>query len=410
MIRETAMRLLLFHPTPEQTVGHSMDQSDYFQPAARAAERPIVLSPPPVALKEYTAERQQSVGYNLQQEFEALKADLDLDLREDKAHATPQNLQNLQSSSGGISLASLQNTLPRGGVFDSFREQTLSPTLLKPFRMLQPSRPLSVNDFLRPLGFYAEAARYTLWMEGLVPQEMMSLLDHWCAHLPFDILLAMKLRLEAHVAQVYPVDPYKGKMFKEEDKEEVRLFDPRPKLAEPAVHLEWFDEEERGPASQLYEKTSFLQLAAGLAYPVAPPEDFELAQLKLGALHTINLRVALDARKPHARQLEELINRARNSLLVPAMAQKYSLVALGAKKAAALLMPAEIASADLLANIPAWLKVLRLHKYTDCLKDVPWRELVLLLDEQLEAKGVKALGARRKLLKAFEAVRAAHPA
>jgi hypothetical protein len=42
---------------------------------------------------------------------------------------------------------------------------------------------------------------------------------------------------------------------------------------------------------------------------------------------------------------------------------------------------------------------LRLHKYTDNLKDMHWQDLVALDDQGLENKGVNALGARRKLLK-----------
>ena len=71
-------------------------------------------------------------------------------------------------------------------------------------------------------------------------------------------------------------------------------------------------------------------------------------------------------------------------------------------------MPNEVASIELLNNIPAWLKLLRLHKYTDCLKDVYWKDLIGLNSDQLEEKGVAALGARRKLLKAFEAVKNQH--
>lgn len=68
-------------------------------------------------------------------------------------------------------------------------------------------------------------------------------------------------------------------------------------------------------------------------------------------------------------------------------------------------MPIEVSSLELLNNIPAWLKLLRLHKYTECLKDVPWKELIELDNDQLESKGVAALGARRKLLKAFDVVK-----
>lgn len=62
---------------------------------------------------------------------------------------------------------------------------------------------------------------------------------------------------------------------------------------------------------------------------------------------------------------------------------------------------------SLLEDISAWLKVLRLHKYTPVLSDLHWKELVALDEEQLEARGVSALGARRKMLKAFEQVKAA---
>ncbi|KAJ2657245.1 Flap-structured DNA-binding and RNA-binding protein [Coemansia sp. RSA 1200] len=61
---------------------------------------------------------------------------------------------------------------------------------------------------------------------------------------------------------------------------------------------------------------------------------------------------------------------------------------------------------ELVKDIPAWLRSLRLHKYTDCFADMDWSDVVSLSDEQLQAKGVAALGARRKMLKVFEAVQA----
>ena len=53
----------------------------------------------------------------------------------------------------------------------------------------------------------------------------------------------------------------------------------------------------------------------------------------------------------------------------------------------------------LLHDIPSWLRSLRLHKYTDNLKDMKWDELVQLDEKGLEARGVNALGARNKMLK-----------
>lgn len=53
----------------------------------------------------------------------------------------------------------------------------------------------------------------------------------------------------------------------------------------------------------------------------------------------------------------------------------------------------------LLKDIPSWLRSLRLHKYTDNLKDLKWTDLVELDDKALEDRGVNALGARNKMLK-----------
>lgn len=61
--------------------------------------------------------------------------------------------------------------------------------------------------------------------------------------------------------------------------------------------------------------------------------------------------------------------------------------------------PEDPTDPTLLQDIPSWLRSLRLHKYTDNLKDLKWTELVELDDEGLEKRGVNALGARRKMLK-----------
>lgn len=67
--------------------------------------------------------------------------------------------------------------------------------------------------------------------------------------------------------------------------------------------------------------------------------------------------------------------------------------------------PEDPTDPSLLQDIPSWLRSLRLHKYTDNLKDMNWTELVELDDQALEEKGVNALGARRKMLKVFEQVK-----
>ncbi|KAF5345364.1 hypothetical protein D9758_008503 [Tetrapyrgos nigripes] len=60
---------------------------------------------------------------------------------------------------------------------------------------------------------------------------------------------------------------------------------------------------------------------------------------------------------------------------------------------------------ELLKDVPAWLKSLRLHKYTACFEGMGWEEIVVLDEPTLEAKGVGALGARRRLTRTFEVVK-----
>lgn len=67
--------------------------------------------------------------------------------------------------------------------------------------------------------------------------------------------------------------------------------------------------------------------------------------------------------------------------------------------------PEDPTDPSLLQDIPAWLRSLRLHKYTDNLKDMKWTDLIELDDKALEDRGVNALGARRKMLKVFEQVK-----
>jgi hypothetical protein len=61
--------------------------------------------------------------------------------------------------------------------------------------------------------------------------------------------------------------------------------------------------------------------------------------------------------------------------------------------------PDEPLDFSLLGDTPAWLRSLRLHKYTPNFEGIGWKEMVKMSDEDLEKRGVSALGARRKLVK-----------
>ncbi|KAI8898676.1 hypothetical protein BC833DRAFT_588807 [Globomyces pollinis-pini] len=61
---------------------------------------------------------------------------------------------------------------------------------------------------------------------------------------------------------------------------------------------------------------------------------------------------------------------------------------------------------DELHDIATWFRSLRLHKYTTIFENDDWRDLIKLDDEQLASRGVAAMGARRKMIRVFESIRA----
>ncbi|PLW53290.1 hypothetical protein PCANC_06183 [Puccinia coronata f. sp. avenae] len=67
--------------------------------------------------------------------------------------------------------------------------------------------------------------------------------------------------------------------------------------------------------------------------------------------------------------------------------------------------PEEDLDMKLLSDVSAWLRGLRLHKYTPNFEGCVWKEMVVMTDADLEKRGVAAVGARRKMLRTFETVR-----
>lgn len=65
----------------------------------------------------------------------------------------------------------------------------------------------------------------------------------------------------------------------------------------------------------------------------------------------------------------------------------------------------EVVDMEILEDVPAWLRSLRLHKYNNIFESMKWQDMVKMNDDDLTAKGVAALGARRKMLKVFETIR-----
>jgi hypothetical protein len=60
---------------------------------------------------------------------------------------------------------------------------------------------------------------------------------------------------------------------------------------------------------------------------------------------------------------------------------------------------------ELLKDIPAWLKALRLHKYSASFEGMTWQEMVVLDEAELESRGVATVGARKRFLRLFESIK-----
>ncbi|KAI8343505.1 hypothetical protein BC941DRAFT_411575 [Chlamydoabsidia padenii] len=65
----------------------------------------------------------------------------------------------------------------------------------------------------------------------------------------------------------------------------------------------------------------------------------------------------------------------------------------------------DVVNIKLMQDVPAWLKSLRLHKYTHLFETMTWQAIISLTNDELVEKGVATLGARRKLLKVFDQVK-----
>lgn len=463
-------------------------------------DRPIILSPPPLdpMMPVGHTERQPSLGFNLQHEFETLTADLDLDLKE---RSSEQQASKTVSLSGDLLVPQASRygfdlLLDSNGTQSQHSFMKSKPAFSSSNPV--PERPQSVNDFSSFFGhqpvsmdqgpnFYLELIRYTNWINGLNSRESATMADYMSNNVSFDVLLALRTKIDAKLQvppsamqssillgqslpPVHSVPPgmfggpssYQNDLVHDMDHlslassslghgDDSMLHQPKPKSN--GVHGQLFDgaraksaepsingklpvmsgnqmshplDRSKSPTSHLYEKTNFLQLAAGnQATPqnrgTVSEESLDMSQaaLKLGALATINSRAALDSKKGflpsnyHRHGFEDPCRPAKTTAKSPPSGKPKRSTPLSDPVRGYnsdmshlnLPMPLDVTNPELLENIPAWLKILRLHKYTDCLKDIHWRDLIEFDDAQLEAHGVKALGARTKLLKTFDAVK-----
>lgn len=98
-----------------------------------------------------------------------------------------------------------------------------------------------------------------------------------------------------------------------------------------------------------------------------------------------------------------IINNRSPAVASPKRAKSPTLLQSG--NAHNVMTPDILCQKELLEDVPAWLKKLRLHKYKSILEGYKWQEMIEFDDKKLEELGVSALGARNKLLKAFSIVK-----
>jgi len=61
---------------------------------------------------------------------------------------------------------------------------------------------------------------------------------------------------------------------------------------------------------------------------------------------------------------------------------------------------------EMLEDIPLFLRSLRLHKYAPAFEGLNWKQMIKIENDELLRRGVTALGARNKMLKVFDLIRA----
>lgn len=147
-------------------------------------------------------------------------------------------------------------------------------------------------------------------------------------------------------------------------------------------------------SSPLVDRTQYLNsYSMALLSPVPPPQQHQYGNGRMGG---------------NGHRKQSGLNKKTSSQTINSTSSNTP-SSLSSSAGAASSSNSDPASFELavLEDVPQWLKTLRLHKYTEQLKDLAWRDLVALSDAQLEARGVNALGARRKMLKVFEQVREA---
>ncbi|KAJ6584497.1 hypothetical protein B0H19DRAFT_1105277 [Mycena capillaripes] len=108
---------------------------------------------------------------------------------------------------------------------------------------------------------------------------------------------------------------------------------------------------------------------------------------------------------PHSAGVNRMMMRPPGSARTPKSAGSMGSSRVGDSSGGATPKGEEDVDPSLLTDIPAWLRSLRLHKYTPNFEGMHWQDMVIMDEAALEGKGVAALGARRKMLKTFELVR-----
>ncbi|GEQ67696.1 hypothetical protein JCM33374_g1361 [Metschnikowia sp. JCM 33374] len=254
-----------------------------------------------------------------------------------------------------------------------------------------------------------------------------TMLDYWCNNLPFDHLLTMKDRgLHNHLTSGFKVPQPQTRVQQSlrnypryqsdfvSDMESLSFNDP-PRSQGVSVGQSGLLRKPK-PKSQHNFKSHLFA-------------DQKVQETSYGSIHRPRIQHGPEwhwtstARHSSSRvrtvamsiaAYEESLNRQSNSSSVPTSTQKYSVAAimsggaLGQPKAKKegdfkpkisspstpveqLFDAGEIVNQDLLNNIPAWLKVARLHKYTDYLRTSTGRIWWSWTDEDLEDRESRPL-------------------
>lgn len=269
-----------------------------------------------------------------------------------------------------------------------------SQSYLDPFSRPSSSmatHPLQSNSANRMVSFTNHVNQFCSWVSMLTPSQQNAVMDNLLSILGEEVLQTTKLKLDSLTNSGYispSLMPIASPVPNREDNSLPFTLDSV--LNEGNIYRQWSPVPQSTPVRPIFDYIN----------DISRPKSAEPTRLRQTKF--ANPKVSTIPQQLLSGKTSTLISHSQHNTASSSSTQQSANSANGSSFN---MNPKVLCDPKLLKNIPSWLKSLRLHKYSESLNALPWFELIYLEDSKLEEMGVSALGARRKLLKAFAIVK-----